>query len=179
MTLPMPIHSHPISRTFRWLVWGGAACLLMLPLVAMQFTTNVRWTALDFLVMGALLLVVCGAFELTLRKANGLAYLLGAAAATLAGFMIVWSNLAVGIIGVQENPLNLIFFGAVATALVGAGASRLAAKGLAWSVTAAAVIHAAGCAAALLAGTPREFLLSLLMLAPWVLSSLMFRRASA
>ena len=39
----------------RWLVWGGAAALLLLPLVAMQFTEEVQWTWHDFVIMGVML----------------------------------------------------------------------------------------------------------------------------
>ena len=45
------------TNPFGALVWGGAACLLALPWVAMRFTRDVQWTGSDFLVFGAMLLV--------------------------------------------------------------------------------------------------------------------------
>ena len=51
-------------RLFRWVMWGGAALLLALPLVAMQFTSEVNWTASDFVVMGAMLGIAAGTVEL-------------------------------------------------------------------------------------------------------------------
>ena len=41
----------------RLLAWGAAAALLLLPLVAMQFTEEVNWTVFDFLVFGSMLAV--------------------------------------------------------------------------------------------------------------------------
>ena len=65
------------------LVWGGAAALLALPLVAMRFTREVAWTASDFAVMGAMLFAACGAWELATRASGSLAYRAGAGIATI------------------------------------------------------------------------------------------------
>lgn len=48
-----------------WSVCGG---LLLLPLVAMQFTTEVNWNLPDFLVAGVLLFGTGLAIEVALRK---------------------------------------------------------------------------------------------------------------
>ena len=54
----------------RWtlLLWGGCALLLLVPFAAMRFTSEVNWTASDFVVMGTLLAVVCGIVELAVRR---------------------------------------------------------------------------------------------------------------
>lgn len=77
--------------------WIAAAGLLLLPLVAMQFTTEVRWDGADFLMFGAMLIVACGAVELAVRltRRTGIRLLAGAAIAAV--FLIVWADLAVGI----------------------------------------------------------------------------------
>ena len=80
-------------------LWGGAALLLLLPLLAMQFTDELGWDAFDFLVMGTMLAVACGACELvawTVRR-RALRYFAWAAIALL--FLLVWAELAVGIFG--------------------------------------------------------------------------------
>ena len=47
---------HGFGERLRPLVWGGAACLLLAPGVAMQLGADgVHWTAADFVVMGLLL----------------------------------------------------------------------------------------------------------------------------
>lgn len=52
------------SNSWRPVMWGAIASLLLLPPAAMQFTDEVQWTGYDFAV-AALLLVGAGAlFEL-------------------------------------------------------------------------------------------------------------------
>lgn len=77
-------------------VWGGAALLLLLPLVAMRFTHEVAWDGADFAVFGAMLAVACGAFEVTLRMTRRPLYRIVIGAAVAALFVAVWAMLAVG-----------------------------------------------------------------------------------
>lgn len=89
------------SGTPRWrlAMWGGAAALLLLPLLAMQFTREVNWSAGDFLAFGALLAAACGSFELATRFARSRAARIAAALLIAAIFLLVWVELAVGIAG--------------------------------------------------------------------------------
>lgn len=75
----------------------GTAAILLLPLVAMQFTHEVQWTALDFAVAALLLLGAGSTLHLLLRKLPGTRQrLLGAGLLGLA-FVYAWAELAVGI----------------------------------------------------------------------------------
>jgi hypothetical protein len=75
----------------------GTGAILLLPLLAMQFTGEVNWTALDFVVASVLLLGVGFALELAVGKlANMKQRLLWIAAIVLA-FVYLWAELAVGI----------------------------------------------------------------------------------
>ncbi len=47
---------------------ASVGILLLIPLIAMQFTTEVNWGILDFTVMGILLLVTVTICELVIRK---------------------------------------------------------------------------------------------------------------
>ena len=47
--------------------WSLAALILLLPLLAMQFTTEVAWDFADFMIFGALLAGAGGAYELAMR----------------------------------------------------------------------------------------------------------------
>jgi len=78
-------------------VLAGTGAILLLPLVAMQFTREVDWTVLDFVVAAVLLLAVGFALELAVGKlANMRQRLLWVAAIVLA-FVYLWAELAVGI----------------------------------------------------------------------------------
>jgi hypothetical protein len=97
--------------------------LLLIPLIAMQFNTGVEWTLSDFVVAGALLFGVGLSYEWIARSNGNPAYRKGAALALLGMLLLIWINLAVGIIGNENNPLNGLYFGVVA---IGIGASLLA-----------------------------------------------------
>jgi len=73
--------------------------LLLIPFVAMQFTDEVVWTSLDFVVMGILLLSTGLLCELVLRKVIKIKYRIVLCIAILVGFLILWAELAVGIFG--------------------------------------------------------------------------------
>lgn len=120
-----------VWNRFRMAAWSGAALLLLLPLVAMQFTDEVNWTVSDFIVMGAMLLGAGGAFELALRTSGQTMYRIAAVGAVGSGFFMVWVNAAVGIIGNEDNPLNLLYFGVLALGFLGSIACRLKPRGMA------------------------------------------------
>ncbi len=104
--------------------WSAAAALLGLPAIAMQFTREVNWTAGDFVVAAAILLLTGLAAEGGLRLARSWPHLIGFALATFAAFFTVWSNLAVGIIGDEGSPVNMGFFAVLALGLLAAATGR-------------------------------------------------------
>jgi hypothetical protein len=101
------------------------ALILMIPFIAMQFTSEVNWTLSDFIVMGVLIFGVCLAYELVSRKVNSLTYRLAVAAAVLGMFLIVWVNLAVGIIGDEPNGPSALYFVVPLVAILSAIIARL------------------------------------------------------
>jgi len=76
-----------------------AALLLLIPLIAMQFTDEVNWTLFDFVVAGALLLGTGLMCELAIRKIHKIKYRIAICVAVLAVFLLIWAELAVGIFG--------------------------------------------------------------------------------
>lgn len=76
-----------------------ALSLLLVPFTAMQFTDQVNWSPFDFLVMGVLLSGAAAMVELVLRKVSRKDYRLLFGLAILAGFLLVWAELAVGVFG--------------------------------------------------------------------------------
>lgn len=77
----------------------GVSLLLLVPLVAMQFTREVNWTLSDFIIMGGLLYGTGFLCELVLRRVKRP----GARALLCAGIVLIlvliWAELAVGVFG--------------------------------------------------------------------------------
>lgn len=73
--------------------------LLMIPLVAMQFSNEVVWSGFDFLVMGILLFGTGLLIDLAIRKGRNRSMRIVLCVATLLVFLLVWAELAVGIFG--------------------------------------------------------------------------------
>ena len=140
------------ARPWRLVGWGMAASLLLVPLVAMQFTSEVNWTASDFLFAGALIGGVGVLFELTVRMSASPFYRAGAALALAAAFLLIWINGAVGIIGSENNPLNLLYLGVIAISLVGSASAAFRPRGMAYAMFAAAAAMAAMAIVALAVG---------------------------
>lgn len=175
-------------RGIPWRVigWGAVAILLMLPLIAMQFTTEVNWTASDFIFAAAMFGTVGGLFELTVRASGNLPYRGGVATALGTSFLLVWINGAVGMIGDEGNPANLMFFVVILMAIAGGIAARFQAAGLARAMI------VAGAAQMLIAvivlvwrigateppGFPAVVILVVLFGLPWFVSAWLFRQAT-
>ena len=161
----------------RPLLWGGAALLLLAPLVAMQFTREVNWTVSDFL-FAALLVGGTGlAFELAVRVSSNWSYRAGAALGLAAGFLLIWANGAVGYIGSEDNPYNLVFFIVIAIAFAGALVAGFKASGMAWTMLAAGIAHAlAGFGGA--AEDPRTIPITIVFVGMWLGSARLFRQAA-
>lgn len=107
-------------ESWRGPMWAGAAVILTVPAIAMQFTKEIAWGLEDFLVVGALLAAVCGTIELAARASTNGLYRAGVALAALSGFVLIYINLAVGIIGDERNPGNLVFLAIPALGFLGA-----------------------------------------------------------
>jgi len=77
----------------------GTAAILLVPLVAMQFTSEVNWTGSDFIVAGALLGGAGMLLELATSKLRTRRTRMIAGAVILLGLLFVWGELAVGLVG--------------------------------------------------------------------------------
>ena len=161
----------------RWLVWGGALALLLTPLAAMQFTDEVQWTGLDFAVFGVMLLVACGLFELARWLARDNAYLVAAGIAVGAGFLTVWANLAVGIVGNEDNPVNNGFFAVLAFALASAAVVRFRARAMAWVMCLTALAQLSLAVWLAVAGHGQAWVFTGVMCAAWLVAAELFARA--
>ena len=73
--------------------------LLLIPLIAMQFTNEVNWTLFDFVVAGVVLLGTGFICELVIRKVKKTNHRILLCGVILAALLLIWIELAVGIFG--------------------------------------------------------------------------------
>jgi len=162
----------------RWRVagWGLAVSLLLLPFLAMQLTREVNWTGSDFVFAAVLIGGVGLLFELTVRASDNKFYRAGLGLALAATFLTIWATGAVGMIGDEGNPLNLMFLAVPIVALLGSALGGFRAKAMSWAMLVAAAAQilasAIGMFTDLLGG-----LYSIVFAAIWLTSAAMLRKA--
>jgi hypothetical protein len=79
----------------------SVATLLLIPLAGMQFSDEVKWSGLDFLIAGILLFGTGLSCEFVLRKVKAAGPRVAICAAILFALALVWVELAVGIFGTR------------------------------------------------------------------------------
>ena len=83
------------NNVFVWIALG-TGLILLIPMIAMQFTDEVNWDTKDFIVMGFLLLSTASLFVLVSRRApRRRRVVIGIMFA--AAFLYIWAELAVGV----------------------------------------------------------------------------------
>ncbi|WP_218779831.1 hypothetical protein [Hymenobacter crusticola] len=164
----------------------ATAFLLLIPLVAMQFTHEMTWSLFDFALAGTLLFGTGLTYELIARQASSRVYRLAIGLALAAALFLVWTNLAVGLIGSENNPANLLYGAVLAVGLMGALAVRFQARGMTNVLFAMALTQVLVPVVSLMVWKPQVTALGLLesvglttlFVGLWVGAALLFRRAS-
>jgi hypothetical protein len=165
----------------------ATAFILLIPFIAMQFTHEVAWKPMDFVVAGTLLLGTGLAYELVTRKTSNIMYRFAIGLALFTALFLIWANLAVGLIGSEKEMANLMYIGVLAVGVIGSFIVRFQSPGMARILFATALAQALVAAIALIAGMynyPGSSVLEILEVngfftALWVGSALLFLRANA
>ena len=165
--------------------WSIAAALLLTPLVMMQFSDEWNWGPGAFALAGVMVGSPLLLYERSARIWPSLAYRGGLAVALATAFVLIWINLAVGIVG-EDNPVNLSFFLLVFTSAVGVFAAGFRPDGMARAMLGTAVVQMLlALAIATAPPTQREpgaamgvLLLCSFFAALWLVSAALFFKAS-
>ena len=118
------------------LVGLGTALLLMVPLAA-----RFPWSLGDFVIMGTLLFGTGLAYVLISRRSESLFYKAAVGLGAGTAFLLVWVNGAVGIIGSEDNPANLLYGGVLLVGLIGTVLARFRPKPMSYVLYAAAAVQ--------------------------------------
>ncbi len=159
--------------------------LITIPLVAMQFSAQVVWSIFDFGLAWTLIFGAGFTFQLISKKTENFAYKIATGLAVFASLAILWVNGAVGIIGNESNPLNLLFGMVLLMVIFGSYIARLEPGRMSRVMLSTAVTHII----VTFSGTMIHlglnpgysisgvFRITMMFSVVWVLSALFYRRA--
>jgi hypothetical protein len=159
--------------------------ILLVLWVAMQLTGEMGWDAFDFMVAWTLMTGVGLAYKLATRRAGSLAYRAATCIALAAAFILIWMNLAVGLIGSEDHPANLMYGGVLAICATGAIIARLQPRGMARALFATALAQFLVPVIALIiwkppmtVGVAKVFVLNAFFVLLFAASAMLFLRAA-
>jgi hypothetical protein len=109
----------------------AAALLLIIPLTASFITSEMQWTLSDYVLVWVMLFTTGITYMFVSRLSSDNTYRAAVALAVVTGLLMVWSNLAVGIIGNEDNMINVVYFIILMLGFIGAFFVRFRSKGLA------------------------------------------------
>ncbi|MDB5244493.1 MAG: hypothetical protein JWN18_363 [Parcubacteria group bacterium] len=172
--------------------WAATiAALLLIPLVLTIRSGGVEgaslhWSVFDFIFAGTLLFGSGLTYELIRRQSSSASYRIGAGIAVVTGLLLIWINGAVGIIGSEDNPANLLYGAVFVVGFFDTIVSRLEPWGMSRTLIATAVVQALVPVTAFLiwkpdfsAGVVQMFVLNAFFVLLWVIAALFFRHAAA
>lgn len=162
-----------------------SALLLVIPLIAKFTLEDMKWSFFDFVAAWILFFSAGITYRLIARKMSNIIYRSALGLVIATALFLVWSNLAVGLIGNEDNPANWMFIGVLAIGFLGAIITRLQAKGMFRVMIAMVIAHGLIVAIALTAGihlSPDSSVIEILgvnalFATLWSGSALLFRNA--
>jgi hypothetical protein len=163
----------------------ATAFVLLVPLLAMQFTDEVAWSPADFAVAGLLLFGAGLTYRLVARRAGTSAYRVAVGLAVAAALLLIWLVGAVGVIGEDGDRADLMYGGVLLVGIVGAVLTRFRPAGMARALLGMGLAQGLVAIIALIGGkheaptssVPELIGLNGIFVALFIGSALLFRRA--
>lgn len=160
--------------------------ILQIPLAAMIFKVDGwAWGPGSFVIAWVLMAGAGLAYKYISGQATGPAYRVATGLGVFTGLVLVWINGAVGIIGREGNPANLLFAGVLVVGAIGAVVARFKPAGMARALAATAAAQFLVPVIALLfwptdfsPGVVPVFVLNLVFVLLFAAAALLFRRAA-
>jgi hypothetical protein len=178
------METNNLIRWGRWML--VTAAVLAVPALAMAFnigvpdpgqgTEGVNWGPMDFATMGVLILGSGLLFEYASSRGGSVAHKAAVGIAVVTGLGLIWVNLAVGMMDVENG--NLMYVLVLFVALVGAAIGRFEPREASIAMFATAGAQVVVAVIALIANLGPTIPADAFFVAMWVASGLLFRQAS-
>jgi hypothetical protein len=180
--------THMLAQTnavVRWVLI--TAVVLAIPALLMAFNISVpdpgsatqdgvNWGPMDFAVAGILVLGFGLLYEYASTRAGNVMHRAAVGIAALAALGLIWVNLAVGFMDVENG--NLMYVLVLFVAIVGLAIGRFEPRHAAVAMFATAAAHAVVAVIGLVVGLGPTLFADAFWVAGWVVSGLLFRQAS-
>lgn len=164
---------------YRLVIWATTGALMLAPLLLIRGADEPAWRAPgDFIFLAVLLAGVGIAYEAAARVPDDKAYWAGLVVALASTVLQTWINLAVGVIGSEDNPINWVYAGVTAVAVAGVALSRFHAESMAYAMVASAIAQGIAFVIALVVGRIFTGPITVFFTALWLLSAWLFRKAA-
>lgn len=105
-------------------------CILLIPFIAMQFTNEVNWSLFDFIIAAIFLFGAGLSYEFVTQRTNLTKYKVATGLAVVTTLILTWINLAVGMIGSERNPANLLYLAVPLIGMIGSVIVRFRSQGM-------------------------------------------------
>lgn len=151
-----------------------------------QLSEEMVWTISDFGFAFVLIYSAGLALLFAIERSDVGIYKIAAGLAILTAFVLIWTNLAVGLIGNEGNSANLLYVSVIAVGLIGASITKLSARPMSFVMFAMAGTQILVPLIALVFWKPDDitadvagvFGITTFFAALFVISGLLFRRSS-
>lgn len=87
------------NKKRRILMYSICGLLLLVSFVGMQFSEEVDWSVLDFIIAAIMLFSVTFVIDLIVHKIHRKSYKIGLLLVIVLAFVLVWAEMAVGVFG--------------------------------------------------------------------------------
>ena len=88
----------------------GSLLFLLIPFTASFLSEEMDWSPFDYILVWIMLFLTGSAYSFVTRNSKDAVYRIAVGLAVVSGLMLTWVNLAVGLIGSEDNPINLSYF---------------------------------------------------------------------
>ncbi len=114
--------------------------ILLIPAVAMMFRVEGwAWDAADFVIAWVIFAGAIAAYKFVARRGRNQAYRFATGIAVMTGILLLWVNAAVGLIGNEDNPANMMYGGVIVVGVIGVVMARLRPLGMARALSVTAL----------------------------------------
>lgn len=161
-------------------------CILLIPLIGNLYISGWDWDLFDFISISALIFGTGLAYLLVTNKRANVTYRAAVGIALAVSFLLIWINGAVGIIGNEDNPANLMYFGVLMVEFLGVVIANFKPHKMARALYTTALAQALVPGIAFIIWRPefsvgviQVFMLNTLFVMLFVISALLFQRTAS